>query len=256
MPVLACCILISLVSCATDELPVFDTTISNIYFEWAKEGRENYSQTLDSIDVTFALELPSVTDTIINVPVKILGYTSEMDRDVNISVVTSGTTAVEGVHYEIPSSVVMPADSVRAYVPVTLKRDASLKDGIVSLKFQLVENEYFKTAIFSTEEYYNVNRELSFTEFEISFSDILTKPAYWNRTFDGYLGNWTAKKVYLIAELAGVSVEKLTVTPSIQELFAFTRILRDHLKAQQLAGTPVLEDDGTEMAVGPYAALI
>ncbi|WMI64170.1 DUF4843 domain-containing protein [Aestuariibaculum sp. YM273] len=257
LPVLTCCMLLAFMSCAEDEIPLFDATSSNIYFEWAKEGRENESETLDSLDVSFAFELPTVTDSLINVPVKIQGYTADFDRIINLKVLADESTAIEGVHYQMPNSVVLPADSVRAYIPVSLFRDASLKDGPVSLKFQLSENQYFNTDIYTTEEYYNVDRELSFTEFEFTFSDILTKPAYWSAFFDYYPGTWSAKKIYLLAELTGTDVEVFATMPSLPQIFAFTRTLRDYLAAQKAAGTPVYEEDGvTEMTVGIYASYI
>ncbi|MCR8669015.1 DUF4843 domain-containing protein [Aestuariibaculum sp. M13] len=252
--ILACSTLLSLVACAKDELQEFDTLVSNVYFEWAKEGRENYTQTLDSLDFSFVQFDQSVTDTIINVPVKILGYTSKMDRTVNIKILSDKTTAEEGVNFTMPTSVVLPADSVRAYIPVTLFRDASLREEIKSVSFKLLPNQYFGTDIYTTEEYHNVDRPLSFTEFEITFSDILTKPSYWVSIYDNYLGEWSSRKIYLLVELTGKPLDSFFsgyATPS--GLFADTRILRDYLDERRAANDPVMEADGSEMRVGDNA---
>ncbi len=256
-PILACTMLLVIMfSCAKDELPLFDTEISNVYFEWAKEGKAGIAAGIDSLNISFAFEAPTVIDSVVQIPVKIQGYTAKTDRIVNLKILAS-TTAQQGIHYDMPETVVLPADSVKTYVPVTLKRDASLKQGEVSLKFALVANQYFNTDILNTQETLTGNRVLSYTEFELIYSDVLTQPEWWAPPIvTRYMGDWSAKKMQLLSELSGVplSVLALPASPSVTEVFSYTRILRDYLKAQKAAGTPVYEDDGvTEMTVGPYA---
>ncbi|MFV0541178.1 MAG: DUF4843 domain-containing protein [Aestuariibaculum sp.] len=242
-------------ACSKDELEQFDTNTSHIYFEWAKEGTNGLglksSQYIDSLNISFAYELPSFTDSIINVPVKLLGYTTKTERVVNLKVLTS-SSAIQDTHYEIPTSVTFPADSVRTYIPVKIKRDAALKDQVAALKFELLPNQYFDTAIFTTQESTDVDRAISFTQFEITFSDILTEPKYWF-ILKNYLGDFSAKKLYLFAELNGISVPNYNELPNISTFLAQVRILKTYLAQQKAAGTPILEEDGTEMKLGPYA---
>ncbi len=239
------------VSCSNEDIPAYSGK-DIVYFEWAKSGTGGRSLILiDSMSYSFAYQLPSVTDTTIKVPIKVQGPTKNTDRKVNLEV-SQTSTAQAGVHYTIPETIVVPADSVRAIVPITLNRVADLKDAILSLKIELLANENFETSIYNTKEANNIDRVLSYTQFEITFSDILTQPAKWS-VLSNWLGPWSTKKLYLLAEVNNMPVPDYNDFPDLVEFFAHVAVLKAYLKKQKEAGTPVLEDDKSEMVLGKYA---
>ncbi|GAA4298700.1 DUF4843 domain-containing protein [Aestuariibaculum suncheonense] len=249
---LFCTVALAVVSCAKEELPLFNGN-DVVYFEWAKEGTPgNRFQTIDSIGVSFAFDLPTITEKVINIPVKLQGYPVSKDRQVNFNILES-STGVEGKHFTIPQSVFVPADSVRAILPVTLLRTTDLKDVSVSLKVQLQSNDFFDVNLLSTKEASNADRLLSYNEFEITLSDMLVEPALWSRFMIYYLGDFSAKKLYLFAEVNGIPVPNFDEGADLNAFFAQVKVLKNYLIDQKAAGTPVLEEDGSEMVLGRFA---
>ncbi|MDO5977850.1 DUF4843 domain-containing protein [Flavivirga spongiicola] len=249
--ILICTIVFAFSACEKEEPALFSGK-DVVYFQWAKEGQNGFgSDQVDSLSLSFALELPTVTDSIFNIPVKVHGYTANSDRTIGVRV-HEASTAQGSVHFSIPDNVVIPADSVGGFIPVTVNRTADMKDQPFLLKLQLVSNENFETNLTGTILSSNANRPVSYDEFELLISDILTEPSKWS-SLAGWLGPFSAKKLYLIAELNDIPVPNYNEFPPFGEFLSHIRVLKQHLEDQKANGTPVLEDDGSEMIVGPYA---
>ena len=237
-------------ACTEDEIETYKGR-DLIYFEWAKDGMDYSANRIDSLPLSFAYNLPSYTDSIFKIPVKVQGYTSSEDRVVNISV-SSESTALTGTHIDIPDMLVIPADSVRAYLPVTIHRTEDMKDDIFTLKLLLSSNDNFDTDIFGEAKSANADRLVEYTEFQLTISDILVEPSKWVY-LKGWLGDFSAKKLYLLAEVNNMDVPNYNEFPSIGEMFSHIAVLKAYLQEQSDNGTPVLNDDGTEMFMGPSA---
>ncbi|MBD0833450.1 DUF4843 domain-containing protein [Aestuariibaculum sediminum] len=251
--IIFCSLALTIVSCAKEELPFFEGK-NVVYFEWAKEGTPgNRFQTIDSMSVSFAFDLPEITETVVQLPVKLQGYPVSNDRIVNLEIV-GASTSIEGTHYSMPTTVVIPADSIRGYLPITFYRTPDLKEDAVSLKIKLISNEDFDANLLSTNDAANADRLASYNEFEITLSDILTEPAIWSSFMGYYLGDFSPKKLYLFAEVNGIPVPNYDEEQAdLNSFFAYGKVFKNYLADQKAAGTPVLEEDGSEMILGPYA---
>ncbi|MBJ6368385.1 DUF4843 domain-containing protein [Snuella sedimenti] len=252
---LICAIALGAIACTKDEIDTFSGT-ELLYFQWAVDGQilgnSVSGPKLDSTSMSFAFELPNVTDSVYMVPVKILGKASSTDRPFNLKVLPT-STAVEGVDFTIPANVFIPADSIRAMVPITLIRTPKMKDAPVSIQIGLEPNEYFNTNYFGTSEDQNSKALLKYNEFELTVSDILTEPARWS-SLAPWLGDFSAKKLILYATVNNIPIPNWNVNlPDIGLFFARKNVLKAYLIDQKNNGTPVLEDDGTEMKLGPFA---
>jgi len=248
------CSIIALVfsACEKEEIAIFSGK-DVVYFKWAIDGKEFESNKIDSTSVSFALTLPNeVTDSLISIPVRVQGYTSTQDRIVKIKVMDE-STAINDVHYSISEEVVIPANEYTGYIPVTFNRTEDMKDQIFSLKLQLLENENFETSLFGTEvSNNNSDKILSYTEVEIAISDILTEPDRWY-SLKGYIGDFSIKKFYLFAEVNQMDLPNYNVIPDWGDFYGHIAVFKAYLEAQVNAGTPVLEEDGSVMTLGPYA---
>lgn len=244
-------IVVALTACEEEEIQTFNGN-EVVYFRWAIDGRGTATQKTDSIAYTFAYELPSeVTSYLISVPVKVQGFKSDEDRAITVKV-KEESTAQKDIHYTIPEDVVIPANAYVGYIPVTFNRTEDMKTEVLSLKLQLLENENFKVDLYGEEISYNSNRVLSYSEFEITVSDILTEPDRWS-TLERWIGAFSVKKFYLFAEVNNIPLPNYDIEFDQVTFWGHLDIFKAYLEAQKNAGTPVLEEDGTEMVLGPNA---
>src|SRR5690606_13561463 len=117
-------------SCQKTDLVSFDRSFSGIYFQQ------------DSVYYSFGVTKLEVQEYVWQVPLRVMGGPANEDREIAVRVEASESTAVEGVHYELPASVVVHADSVNAYIPVRILR-GELGEADYKLTFTLQENEDF-----------------------------------------------------------------------------------------------------------------
>jgi len=173
-----CAVGFTFLACEKEEISTFSGK-NLIYFQWSIDGKDYESNKIDSTSITFAFDLPTEkTDSLVSIPVKIQGKMSPQDRSVAIRIM--GESTVEnGVHFNMSDNIIIPANEVIGYIPVTFNRTEDMKEQEFLLKLELLENENFGTNIWGTEKSNSTNKTLSYTEFEITISDILTEPEKW-----------------------------------------------------------------------------
>jgi len=243
-------------ACEKDEIATFNGK-DVVYFQWALDGVDNgvgnpLNRQIDSTGVTFAFSLPSVTDSIVEIPVKVQGFAASMDRPIGIKVL-SGSTAQPGVHYQLPNQVVIPANEFVGHIPLKINRTASMLTEAFSLQIELTPNEHFETYLDGDNTSDNSSSILKYNQFEVVMSDILTEPSFWDRFLKFYLGDYSKKKHILYAEVNGLaSIPTFDPPESLTVLFAQIAVFKKYIDDQKAAGTPVLEEDGSEMEYGPF----
>jgi len=250
--ILSCILSFAFVACEKDEIMTFEGD-DGIYFKWAKDGR-GIQSAIDSTSLTFAFSLPSmVSDSLVNIPIKIQGHSSSKDRLVNIKV-KEESTMQEGVHFKIPEEIFVLADSIVGYIPVTFYRTEDMKIEPLSLKLRLLENENFKVNLYGEAMSFNADRPVKYNEFEFTVSDILVEPIWWSRILVYYLGDFSAKKMYLFAEVNEIPLPNWNDNPpDIMAFFNQLDIFKVYLLKQEADGTPVLDENGEPMKLGPFA---
>ena len=214
-------------------------------------------------DVEFAKI--SGDETTVSIKVMITGPVKDYDRHFRVEINPDSTTAVEGVHFEpIAGTVVIPADSVRAYVPVTLKRTPDLKEETKVIGLRLLPNEDFQLSFPHWDALPGYTSGPVTAEFDASLhsirvSDMMVQPAVWvgsvqegNRE-SGQWGAFSQEKMELMLSL----MDELTYddfSSSATMPTVLTGLIRDvcsrYLVEQYEAGHPVLEKDGRLMFFG------
>ncbi|QTE21328.1 DUF4843 domain-containing protein [Polaribacter cellanae] len=246
-----CLVGLTFFACENEDIATFSGK-NVIYFQWAIDGKDFAANKIDSTSITFAYKLPSkVSDSLIKVPIKVQGFISDKDRTVKINILKT-STAKKGVHFNIADNIIVPANEIIGYIPVTLNRTADMKLKPFSLKLQLLENKNFKTNLKGSKKSSNANRLLNYTEFELTFSDILTEPDKWF-ILKSWIGDFSTKKLYLFAEVNKIPVPNYNKFPDFGNFLGQLAVMKAYLAAQKNAGTPILEEDGSEMTLGPYA---
>ena len=230
-------------ACTQEEVETYSADDS-VYFTWAVEGTGATLGTSkkDSLSTSFAFHLPDIVLDTFNVPIKTQGFVVDYNRSVKIEALTS-SSAIKGTHFNIPTSVIIPADSINGVVPIYLFRTPDMKEKVLSIKIKLVPNGHFNTNIVGEDE------ELSFDEFELTISDILVEPLFWTQFGYRYLGTFSIKKFYLFAEVNNMPVPDYDTegNPPLSVFYAQALNFRAYLNEQTAAGTPVYEEDGSLM---------
>ncbi len=121
-------------SCSEEYL-IYDTDYSGIYFSD------------DTLRYSFGVTSTNIREKEYMIPVCLVGTPSANDRTFTYRIDKENTTAEEGVQFSIGQSVI-PADSVRGYIPVRIHRDALAGDyqhGFIRyrLELRLTENNMF-----------------------------------------------------------------------------------------------------------------
>ena len=129
-------------ACEKKDIEVFTTDDAGIYFQLIKgyygTTTEIYT---DSLDYSFASLPASMKDVILPATVRTMGKVADYDRPFKVVVDKEGTTAIEGVHYEIDlDSVVVPAGKSSANVNVRFFRTDDLMEKSVRLALRLEDN--------------------------------------------------------------------------------------------------------------------
>src|SRR5699024_1374196 len=138
-------------------------------------------------------------DTLIKIPIRVTGTTADIDRDYKVQI-ANNSTAEEGNHFDFADQdFVISAGEVTDSLRIILHRTPVLEKDTVFATFELKPNKYFSTKMRDKES--SSGEKINFTSFKLYSTDVLKKPQGWS---DPYLGTFSAKKFYLIAEVMDV----------------------------------------------------
>ncbi|MBV7533258.1 DUF4843 domain-containing protein [Chitinophaga sp. sic0106] len=233
-------------SCTKEGLKTFNSK-ADVYF-YNFKGAVAAGPGVDSAMFTFAYAPETVNDSVINVGFKATGPVANVDRKINIRAsITS--TAIEGTHFEaLPQNIILHAGKASDSFPIRLLRSPDLSSVPVELELELQANENFGTNIQYTITNSLSGARINYNKYRISISDILIQPVAWSAA---YFGNFTRKKFNFICEVLELAPDVFTDnTMSIQQKQYYGIFIQRYLRELAANGSPVLEDDGTPMAMG------
>ena len=254
-------------ACEKKDISVFSTDDTGIYFQMIKGYYGTNTEVyIDSLDFSFASVQASIKDVILNATVRTMGKVADHDRPFKVVVNKEGTTAIEGVHYEIDvDTVVVPAGASKADVNVRFFRTDDLMEKSVRLALRLEDNEYFKCYF---PEYKNMNTytatgvQIHGDSFSFTLSEMYTIPWYWRAIIEtDYFGEWTPKKFVLINAVCGFTMSDWNSAGGTGAKIIYGRcgffatMVQKYLQEQADAGTPVLDSDGKYMQLHPDYAV-
>lgn len=206
---------------------------------------------VDSTAISFAYAKTIAKDSTIFLPVKIAGKSTGTDREFKLSIDPS-STAVPGTHYEMLSTnFFIPANQVIGLIGVKLKRTPDMLTKNFLLIFKLEENNNFKTLMQDVVINTTTGKKKSYIQHTVWINDILKKPKSW---FDTYLGVFSKKKLFLLADVAEIKdlsdLDNTSIT-TIPKVIYYGTFMQRYLNEMKASGKTIYEDDGTEMIMGP-----
>lgn len=158
-----------LAACKKEDYIMYDKDFAGIYFEQ------------DSIYYSFGLTPFEIESYSFDIPVHIMGEATSSERTFSVEVLSEKTTAVQGVHYILPNTFTVMADSINGYIPITILRN-EMGENDYKIHFKLKENNHFQP----------VNEQLK--ETAIHLNNRVERPDWkdWrgNPTWPTQLGVW------------------------------------------------------------------
>lgn len=169
---------LSLAGCARDD-------------SFAYTGSDRINFTSDSIYFSFGSEPFSVMDTTLQIKVELIGRPVSSDREYDLHVDPSRTSARETEHYDpLQKRYTLAAGQSSAVVPVTIHRLNLQEEEVYTLSLELEENADFGLGVVE-------NRRLT-----IAFTNRLDCPVWWNE-LSHWLGEYDVRKYQKFIELFG-----------------------------------------------------
>lgn len=244
--------LLGFTSCNQEELETYSGA-DNIYFSpalvaYVKNTLGGGTIVADSTEFSFSLDNASVTETIYKIPIAVQGKTSSNDRKVKVTIDPS-STAIEGTHFTLPETIIIPAGKQRDTIAVTIFRTPDMKLNTFSLVLNLEENESFATNFKTKVTNVLTQKTMSFIRFKLSFNDKSGPPKGW---YTGYYGVFSTKKFFLMCDLMQLDPKIFNQSPgspgiTIPEQGYHRDFMKRYLNDQKASGNTIYEEDGTEM---------
>jgi hypothetical protein len=193
-----------------------------------------------------------VKDSLLRIPIRLIGKHFDVATPYKINYENNGSTATEATDFSLISPLLFPANKSQDTLFVKLIRSPHLQTDSIILNLELTSNQSFENNLIAN------NRETHMkTKKTIRISDVLGLPTGWKNTdeelgLEHYLGRFTKKKFLLCIKLDDYWDIETTFNYMYLEKVYYGDLLAEYLESQKDAGTPVLEDDGTPMTVGPF----
>ena len=205
---------IGMVSCADEDLMTYED-VPRIYFKYADASSSDFGENEDQITVNMGYDRPLKNDSIIKIPIKLMGRVSETDRAVKVVMIPEESTATEGEDIEILSAY-LPANSIFGNVEVRLKRTEAVDNEMLFARIRLASNENFHTD-YSTSRYDKGNNRNGLI-YSIYFTALAEKPSLWaasysSMTLESTFGAYSNAKMNVIYEACGVTREYFEIDP-------------------------------------------
>ncbi|TCC97785.1 DUF4843 domain-containing protein [Pedobacter hiemivivus] len=223
-----------------------------IYFPSSYRFSNGLQIGVDSTLISFAYAKTTAKDSTIFLPVKIDGKVADIDREFKLSI-TPASTAVEGTHYEMLSKTfIIPANQITGVIGISLKRTPDMLDKNFLLVLKLEENTNFKTLMQDVVINTTTGKKKSYIQHTLWINDILKKPRSW---LDTYMGPFSRKKLFLLADLAEINdiadLDNTSIT-TIPKTIYYGTFMQRYLNEMRAMGKTIYEEDGvTEMIMGP-----
>lgn len=96
----------------------------------------------DSTDYSFGITPLEVKSYDLKIPVQVMGTPASQDREYQVQIVPENTTAKEKVHFELPATLTIMADSVKGVLSLHILREP-LGTDFFKVTFKIVETESF-----------------------------------------------------------------------------------------------------------------
>lgn len=234
-------------SCKKDMLMTFEAG-NSLYFVLPASS----TNTLDSIPIKMGYLPDSIEDTTINIFIALMGNILNKNVEFEIEVDPDSTT-IQQSDYKFIGKYIFPIGKSLDTISINFKKPMDGAAMKLSLKFKpttSLNNNIFE---------YSKDKKKSRT-IRFFIDNILNIPKGWSTEPQGdyYVGVFSKKKLLLLSDLTIKATNDSKWTAElVAETFsynnsAFGSFLNTYLNEMKQIGTPVLENDGSQMTAGPY----
>ncbi|MDD7888020.1 DUF4843 domain-containing protein [Flavivirga sp. 57AJ16] len=223
---------IILTSCSDSEELMFNLEKPGVYFH-KLAGQEN----IDSLAYSFVVSPASVVKDTLDeeLRIRVMGQAAAFDREVNL-VVEDSSTAIQGVHYDMPTPIILPANAFEVYVPLYVYRTEDLKEEIKSLYFSLKESEDFIVG-------YQGN-----SQHIITITDKLTRPSDWyGGLTDLFYGAYSIRKHEFMVQTLGTISITMGTGGAISQMMSFQQQMLVALTKYEAENGPMIDENGNQV---------
>lgn len=253
-----------LTACEKNDIMTYED-VSRIYFAYADDRDD---QAIGSSTINMGYDVPVKDDSIVKIPIKLMGRVSEMMREAKVKILPDESTAIEGEDIEIVSAL-LDANSNMGEVAVKLKHTKRTDKETLMARICLVSNENFHTDF--TEVYRNPNNDRSGLVYTIYFTALADKPSLWAGSSSAmrmkqFFGDYSVAKINMICAACGVSRDYFEIDPADDDpsgmataskrfpneiVFSMISMCNRYLAAyKEIHGEPMYDEFGKEMKVG------
>ena len=166
------CLTGTLASCSNEDIDAFDNGKSYIYFDVPYQLDAFGNATTfrsDSISYSFALDELSITNTTLNVVVKVIGTPVDYDRPYDIELISDQTNAISTAWDEsILNNRSIKAGELTDTIRMVISREPELQERWMQVCMRILPNDNFRLGYGNLETV------------KVSFSDILSEPSWWS----------------------------------------------------------------------------
>lgn len=224
-------------SCTSDELLMYNQEKPGVYFYQIGATANGPLEGTFGVDYNFITEPASKTkDTLTEeLLLRIMGVAVNYDREINI-VLEDSSSAVQGVHFDLPDPVIMPANTYEVYIPVYLYRTDDLQTDTKTIYLTIEESNDFDTGYDANLQHY------------ITVTDQLTQPSDWPGFIsDSYYGTYSKVKHEFIVQTLGTIRITMATGSSISQIMSFYQKLILALSRYEAANGPLLDENGVRV---------
>lgn len=253
-------------SCSYEEVPTYKD-VDRIFFKYA--GERDESDVVDKMSINLGYDKPLKDDSIIAIPVKLMGNISNVNREVKAKLIAEESTAVEGEDIEILPSY-LPAGGIVGSVFVKLKRTENIAANTLLARIHLVSNESFHTDYPTS--YSDPRGDRNGLTFSLYFTALADKPGLWiaegsRVMMEQFFSVYSNEKINLICEVCGFTRDYFEIDPADNDpsgratankrfpnaiTFGIISQVNRYLKAykETHGGQPKLDEFGNEIKMG------
>ena len=200
---------------------------------------QNYLQfekpMVDSINVSFLL-FPGETTHKLGLPLYMIGKPADVDREYTCEVLATGIDDAPKEAYTLPEKFVFRANMTTDTLWINCNLLPEMSEKSFRLVLVLKESKDFGLG------------SNGYNGVIVRISNMIAKPAWWNTgdVTKYFLGAYSDAKYRAFIAATGVADFDSADFALLRE---YTNTFKRYLERMKAAGTPVLEDDGTEMSV-------
>ncbi|WP_281631577.1 DUF4843 domain-containing protein [Flavobacterium luteolum] len=233
-------------SCEKSEIITIDENYGGIAFFTASGSTE-----ADSLSYSFAYNTTELERDTIFIDMRLTGEIKSYDREIGVTA-AEGTTAVQGVNFELPK-VMLPAGEYAVKYPLVLFNtpDLTTKDFRIVLK--VIETKDLKigalgreigTTVIANGGIRNSSTTINMDKYVVNFNNKLTEPDYWAGLEASGYGTFSITKFQFMLKTLGTEKMELAAQWNYNQTLSYLVQMQNALQAYEQQNGEMIDENG------------